>query len=202
MAPAPPGQYIQTAQISVEPLSAQCAIDNAALLPDADIGGPWTDYMAYNRYVDDAHTYMLPVTSPDGFQGDSCAFVQLAASTLVLASEWTACRWGAQPYIPDPNLSDPDWVFLGKKPETAMTQLSPDGVTPLYRISGTYYYAHRNPNPKTLPDMVFPRPAWALDAFDRSVPTSILQGGIIDSGGKGGGKNKNNGLLTGFVVTQ
>jgi hypothetical protein len=198
-----PGQFLNPAQISVGTISNDATeSDQASLLVGGDVGGPWTDYMVFNRYTDNVHTYQLPVTSPDGFGGDTAAFVQLAAGTLVLAVEWTAARWGAQPYIPDPDLSNSDWVFLGKKPETAMAPLGPDGVTPLYRISGTYFYGHRKPDPKTLPNMVFPRPAWCQDAFDRSVPASILKQGIIDGGGKGGGKGgSNNGLLTGFVVT-
>jgi hypothetical protein len=72
----------------------------------------------------------------------------------------------------------------------------------LYRISGTYFYGHKNPSEKTFPDMVFPRPAWAEDGYDRSVPSSILQQGIINRvGGSAGGSSSNKRpLLTGFVV--
>ncbi|MDE2098093.1 MAG: hypothetical protein KGL39_12640 [Patescibacteria group bacterium] len=63
----------------------------------------WTDYHIHNRYEKDKHVYMLPITSPGGFAGQSCAFVQLAAPTLLWIADWTAARMASSPIIPSPS---------------------------------------------------------------------------------------------------
>ncbi len=199
MSSLPPGQFLQPASVSTQSDARDPVLpeDNNALVTGPGTqGGPWTDYQVFNRYIDDPHVYMAAVTSPDGFQKDSCAFVQLAASTLILACDWTAARWGTPPIIPDPDLKNESWIFLGKSPETAAPPLNSDGESPLYRISGTYYYGNRKPNPKTFPEMNFPRLGWVSTAVDRSLPEDILTQGMITQGTQ---SNKNADLLTGFT---
>src|SRR6267142_1460039 len=86
---------------------------------DADSQGIWTDFEVHNHYEKDGHIYMMPISSPVGFnpqnqQGlappggslvnnqptQTVAFVQLAAKTLLWICEWTACKFNAQPEIP------------------------------------------------------------------------------------------------------
>jgi hypothetical protein len=50
----------------------------------------------------------------------------------------------------------------------------------LWRISGTYIYGHRRPNSQTILNVNFPRPPWAVDYINRTIPTSVLRRGLSD----------------------
>ncbi len=138
----------------------------------------YADFRIRNRFEKDKHIYMLPVASPNGFQGASVAFVQLASPTLLWICDWTACRFNVQPNIPDPTPTDLNWIVLDEHYEPATITVGPDGVTPLYRISGTYVYGHRNPSPTTINNINFARPPWLQDSFNRFVPADKLQQGL------------------------
>lgn len=153
--------------------------DAAYLDTDDDAADIFTDYMVTTDYVHDPHTYMLGITSPGGFQGASVAFCQLAAPTLLWVADWTACRGLTQPDIPDPNLNNQDWVFLGARMQPAMLTVAADGVTPIYRISGTYLYGKANPSLPMVKDIAYPLPPWLQDKFNRTMPQSKLQQNII-----------------------
>lgn len=163
-----------------------------------NIGGDrtiFTDYQINNRYEGNKHIYMMPLTSPTpigGSPGDpdgqgslAASFVQLALPTLLWIVEWTASRFDAVPEIPNPTipgntqLSAQKWVFMHEQIDTADIQLAPDGVTPLYRISGVYVYGNTNPNNQTIREVRFGRPPWMLDNFNRSVPTSTLTANLM-----------------------
>ncbi len=161
----------------------------------ADDGGPagiWTDYRVMSRYEKDGHRYMMPMTSPDEFQGASVAFVQLAAPTLLWIVDWTAARFATPPDIPDERAiqgvlvggifiqSSTDWVLLDQHLEPAMITVGPDGVTPLYRISGTYVYGHKKPHARLHQDVNFPYPPWLNKGINRQFPDGKLKHGIID----------------------
>lgn len=162
--------------------------DNQAKYTDQDSQGVYADYIVNNRYLDEPNVFMGGVTSPNGFQGASVSFVQLAAPTLAWECDWTACKVGDKPRIPDEVSKNPDWVFLRKTPETAMVTVAADGVSPLYRISGTYYYGHVDPQAATTWDrMSFPRPPWLLDVDSRTVDKNLLQKNISESGSGSGG---------------
>lgn len=151
--------------------------DTDALFLVPDNNEIWLDYMSYNRYEKDYHRYMMGVASPNGFQGSSVAFVQLAAPTLLWICEWTALKSGSQPEIPT-NTPPPGWVLLDEFPELPMCKVGPDGVTPIYRVSGIYVYGSTNPNAVTVADLSFPKPAWLKDGLDRTMPSSKLTAGL------------------------
>lgn len=143
------------------------------LSPDQSI---FIDYDIQSRYEGDRHIYMMGLSSPEGAaQNDrSAAFVQLASPTLLWIVDWSVAKWAEAPEYPNsfPNPAGP-WVLLDEHYEPTMLMLATDGVTALYRISGTYVYGHKNPDPLDLSSHVqFSRPAWMLDTFDRSLPTS------------------------------
>jgi hypothetical protein len=137
----------------------------------------WTDYVIHSRYEKDLHRYMLPVSSPGGFQGASVAFVQLAAPTILWVIDFTAARASVQPNIPDPDPgSNSAWVLLDEHVEPSMIEVTPDAQTPVYRFSGTYIYGHRNPDTVALVNNVnYTRPPWLLDIFDRTQPIGTLK---------------------------
>ena len=146
----------------------------------------FTDFKVRNRYERDLHRYQLGLTTPNGFQGASCAFVQMAAPTLLWICDWTACRFRTPPIVPDPETLVENWVLLDVLPETASLGVGPDGATPLYRISGTYVYGHRNPSGDVFRDIAFPRPPWLEDVFDRSMPDNLLEKGLSEATSTGG----------------
>src|SRR5574342_1264186 len=81
---------------TIEGLAVSKIYDNSEIQ-----NGVWTDYHVESRYEADGQIYMMPVTSPDGFQGDSVSFVKLAGGTLLWFADWTAEKAGEKPSIPD-----------------------------------------------------------------------------------------------------
>lgn len=147
----------------------------------------YTDYIINNRYESDKHIYGGGMTSPNGFNGATTALVQLDTPTLLWIADWTACRWQTPPILPSIVPQDPNWVLLDEHYEPGMLVLAQDGVTALYRISGTYIYTHLNPSAQVINNIRFTRPAWLQDVFPRTVPANLFQTGLID--GQGGGSN-------------
>lgn len=174
---------------------------------DPDTGAIWTDYIIINKYENDRHVYMLPITSPDGFQStgggrslstgpisqatigaipggfsnqQTAAFVQLAAPTLLWICQWTVCRYAKKPIIPDPTPRNSNWVLLDILPETRNIAVGADGVTPLFRISGTYVYGHRNPTNDPFLSINWPRVPWLDDFENRQVSQGMYQQGLSD----------------------
>ncbi len=179
-----PGNVISSseagAQVVVEEITFD---DNAGRYIETD--GIFTNYEVTSHYERDRHRYMLGITSPGGFAGDSVAFVQLAAPTLLWVVEWTASKLLAQPEVPAPTSVDARWVILDEHVDLPKITVAPDGVTPLYTISGVYVYGCRNPSPVIFTDTIFPRPPWLQDAFQRTISPGKVVGGIIDRQGRG-----------------
>jgi hypothetical protein len=148
-----------------------------------------TSYIINNRYENDKRVCMMPIASPNGFQGASAAFVQLASPTLLRLVDWTMLQSGdANLSIPDPNPVDPNWVLLDVMPETRSLVVTAGG-DPVYRISGTYVYGHRNPPANVFDAVQWGRPPWMADIFERVVNTAeeLVQGLADIQGGTGGG---------------
>lgn len=180
--PVPPFKT-PAAQVTVAPIQADDEEGHFSEM--ADPTAIWADYMVINKYEDDQHVYMMGITSPNGdITGDTAAFVQLATKTLIWITDWTACRWKEKPEIPDPESRDPNWILLDAVYEPAQETIGPDGVTPLWRMSGTYIYGRKKVDTvRTLRTINFPRPPWLEDFADRTVPETVLRTGISDIGG-------------------
>ncbi len=143
------------------------------------------DYKAISRYESDRHTYMMGITSPNGFQGNNVAFVRLAAPTLLWIIDWTASWFGKTPPIPDPEKVDGGWVLLDDHYETFIIGIAPNGESPLYRMNGTYVYGHKTPNSKPVLNVSYPKPPHFQDAFLRTISLASLEGGISSPGSTG-----------------
>lgn len=176
--------------VAVGPVSFD---DNDALFNNTGSSATmFTDYMIRNSYEEDPHTYMLGISSPQGFQGDKVAFVQLASTTLVLVCRWTGCRYNEQPIVPQADPEDDNLVVLYRSPVTVSVTTGPDGVTPLYRISGTYVYGVRNPDPTLLNNVSFGLDPRYLDNFagGRTMPTRYEDPTLMQAqAGAAGGNN-------------
>lgn len=141
------------------------------------------DYRIDSRYLKSPNIHMLPVASPNGFNGSSVAFVQLAAPMLLWVCDWTVFKCGALPEAPNPLSLNPDWVLLRDHWEPASIELSPDGGTPRYRLSGTYVYGHRNPRERTYENVTYPMPPWIEDKFARTISSENLADGLSEPSG-------------------
>lgn len=146
------------------------------------IDGIQVDMAVECRYEKDGHIYMLGLTSPTPFQGSSVAFVQLASPTLLFIADWTACKMGAQPEIPDPNINDPNWVLLDDHWEPVAPTVPADILNRVYRISGCYVYGHRNPAILTYQNVTFPLKSWMQNSIDRTVPLSKITPNLLTAG--------------------
>lgn len=168
------------ANLTVAPISFGEFGDTDAKFIDSGPGDDVTTrFLLKNRYEADRHIYMMGVTSPNGFQGAKAAFVQLASKTLLWISDWTLARFNKKPRIPDPAVLDPNWVLLDEHIEPDGVTVGPDGVNPLYSISGIYVYGCRNPDTNTYGNVVFPRPTWLADVFVRTINSQDMEQGLI-----------------------
>lgn len=154
---------------------------NAAFITQPDGQTIYTDYLVTNRYEKDHHVYMMANASPTAYLGGTASFVQLAAPTVLWVCDWTASRTKYPPVIPTPVPYNPDWVLLDEHMEPAMVGLAPDGVTPVYRISGTYVYGRKRPSDQLNLDVNYPRPPWMQDVFSRTMPNEFLGTFIKDT---------------------
>lgn len=154
--------------------------DQKAKFLPASKGTVWADFEMYNRYENDGHRYMMGITSPQGFNGASSAFVQLAAPTLMWVCDWTAMKQGDVPDIPDP-VAYGSWVLLDIHLELPDVNVAADGVTPVYRVSGVYFYGNLAPNYNVFANVVFPKPPYLEDGAGlRLVPYSKVVHNISD----------------------
>lgn len=151
---------------------------DAAYQPAGDVG-VWNDYNISTVYEKDYGRYMMGITSPDGFNGDSVAFVQLKSPTLLLLASWTASKYGAKPVLPNAELTDPNWVLLDEQHSPVMLSVAGDSATPLYEYSGVYVYGHRRPSSLTFTDIQFSRPPFLQDIFDRTLSAADFQPTLI-----------------------
>lgn len=137
-----------------------------------------------NRYVNRLRRYMASVTSPAGFNGQSAAFFQLGAPTLLWIADWTVSRFNTMPTVPDPTPQDDDWVLLARYQELPKTIVNPgDGTTQFFRITGTYVYGKKTPSADVIDDMSWPRPAWiSAAAFPSRRPgVDLYESDLIDA---------------------
>lgn len=132
----------------------------------------YTDFVFKTKVHKDNRLYYMGQTSPNAFQENTATVVQLAAPTLLWQVDWTACRFGAIPQIPEPTPASANsvWVLLDEQYEPGMIVLGPSGSKPLYRISGTFLYGSLRPNARTILDLRFSTPPWiSTTTFTRTI---------------------------------
>lgn len=176
--PAAPTELGSPAQVNLAGITFD---DDNVFAANATTNSIWDDYVLHGRYERDKHIYMMGVTSPNGFNGASVAFAQLAAPTILWIVDWTAARSNEKPSLPDNTPYSNNWILLDEMIETDEITVAADGTTPEYRISGTYVYGCINPTPQLISSVSFGRPPWLQPVFNQSVPTSLLEKGLIDS---------------------
>ncbi len=158
---------------------------------DGDENAIFTDYIIDNKYEEDPHTYMAGITSPNGFQGRTAAFFQLATPTLLFVCRWTASRWNKQPVVPSKEPANQNLVYLYAAPETRNVTAGPDAFTALYRISGAYVYGFKNPDLALLNNVSFGLDPRYADTFTngRNMPTNLEDPKLMEAQQQQGGNN-------------
>ncbi len=123
----------------------------------------------------------------------------------LLHHDWTVSKLGARPSVPDPIPLDSNWVLLKKLPELQNVTVGPDGITPLYRVSGVYVYGRRTAPSNTYDASNFPLPLYLEDQYARDIPATLLKKGISDTPGSSSisstssQKQRSIQQLTGFI---
>lgn len=185
-------------------LLADLPPDTNSIYSDPDGTGTWQHFVIWNHYEKDRKIYQLGISSPGGFQGQSVAFVQLAAPTLLWICDWSLARVGSPPIVPDPLPEVSSWVLLDDWWTTEPIEVAgADGVLPSFLITGTYIYGHPNPQNNTNQHVIYPITPWLdgtiLTGTVRTVPDALLTKGLADflatsalgsgvaNGGGGGG---------------
>lgn len=174
----PPQQNSPNITLTFQPIQFT---DNNAKFQAPEPDAIFVDYQVNSYYDRDKHTYMMGLTSPNGFNGQDAAFVQLAKPTVLWIVDWTASKMGRQPVSPSSTPSV-GWELLDEQLQPTMITVFADGVTPVYRISGTYIYGRRKPAATLNQDISFPLPPWLENSFDRTMPNQYMQQGISDDG--------------------
>lgn len=167
--------------------------DSLAQYADGDAEACWEDYIVENHYEGDQHRYAIPVAYPGGYSLSTqpssnqytpprIGIVQLASPTLFWICDWTAKRTAKKPTIPPQRATNPNWVLLDAHIGTYHKEVVIDGVTPVWRISGTYVYVHLNPSRDVINNAEFGRPPWLQDvnSADRKNNTSLYENGISE----------------------
>lgn len=181
----------------IQPDSSDAAYEDV----QGDPAAIWSDYMIVNRYESDRRIYMMSLCTPpqgaervltggggaaasitstatisanlQGSNKPKVAFVQLGGPTLLWICDWTVCRAKRKPIAPEPEVGG-DWILLDEWIEPVRVTVMDDGTTPLYRLSGTYFYGCTNPATNPLANMNFPRPPWLTDKFDRTMTPDMF----------------------------
>lgn len=144
-------------------------------------GGEWGPCRIRSRFEKDPNIYMMPISSPNGFQGQSVAFVQVAAPTLLWIVEWAVSRWRNSPTAPNPSVNDSNWVLLNDYWSPDDAKEGQGGDIPFFALRGRFVYGHKNPDPSTWHNVTYPRCPWIEDIFSRAIPDSSLEQGLIDA---------------------
>ena len=154
----------------------------------AILGADIPNCIMMGRYEGDMHRYMLSITSPNGFQGNSVAFCQLGGRTLLWVVDWTVESAQGLANIPDPDNSNSDWVLLADWVDPSPVSNLSEGNVPIYRISGTYVYGYKNPSDRTYKDVTIPKMPWIEPgSFTRKIDDSKLDKSYLEDTGQGGG---------------
>lgn len=152
--------------------------------------GVFGDYMIHNHYERDGLTYAGSNTSPLPFNGAQVSVVTLGCPMLYWVCEWTACKLGGMPEIPDPTPQGGGWALLDQHVSPAMQSVGPSGNDGVFRVSGAYIYVKRIAADRIFDDVTFPRAPWVRDgAFSRKIPLDKLKQGFSDIPGGGGGSS-------------
>lgn len=177
-----------------DPYIDQAIFDELGLYNEENEQSVITDFHIHHHYERDNHIYMVGIASPQGFQGNTAAFVQLASPTLLWIADWTGARFLEKPVVPDPTTVNNEWVLMDVWMNPAQIVIGQDGTTPLFRLTGTYIFGHKNPGPNFYSNVVFPVAPWftatgfislrAISASDLD-KTGLLEPSTIAGGGAG-----------------
>ena len=179
---SPDNGAVPNVTVTVGQVSTEDGLTHYSVGDDVNGRGIHTDFRVRNRYEGDHQIYMIPLTTPIAFQGETVAFCQLAAKTLLWIAEWTACRYTVKPRIPSTSVDG--WILLDEHLELGTVTVTGDGITPLYRISGVYVFGHTKPTLSMYKYVQFAKVPWIDNTFDRQVTEAMFQNDLLVVPGK------------------
>lgn len=146
-------------------------------------------YLIESHYHDDSGRRPLPATGvasraasltgggmPPG-QGRRASIVTVSGGLTTLVVTWAASRTGMPPVLPAKESADPNFVYIDGDIIPAQVRIAGDGYSPIYAVSGSYYYTALNPDavayaapvPPFLADAVGPAAGLAAGHFSNDV---------------------------------
>jgi hypothetical protein len=88
--------------------------------------------------------------------------------------EWSVERYNELPQLPPTDAGDPNLVYLRAEFNPEEVELAGDGVTPVYKLSGRYYYSFLDASKVSIQ---FPTPAYmdlSVAAALSPIPASVF----------------------------
>ncbi len=177
------GQSVLTAgtgaltDLNVLSASPPATIFLTAVLPDdagdydsTDPQGPYSEFQMRTRYEPDTQTVVLATAK----SGAPAAAVQLGEQTMTAIVEWSAERYASVPQIPPTDTGDPNAIFLRSEFNPEEVELAADGTTPIYKLSGRYYYSYLD---QSKAQLNFPTPSYmdpGVAATLTAIPSSMF----------------------------
>ena len=145
----------------------------------SQFNGPYTDYRITTQYDDVATVIQVPVAGPPGTPS---AILTLGGGMSSAMVSWTAESYGKPPTMPHPDHSDDNYTYMQGQILGENVVVGIDGVTPIYRVSGTYKYALKRP--RTAKDDIFLGlvPSLTLEPGQGTISYTSYRHGITDPG--------------------
>lgn len=165
--------------------------------------GMYDDYPVRSRYVTDMGVIQLPVTSSD--PNVTAVFIQMHAPIAKRIVDMDVSSTGSRPQLPqDPALTDSNQVLLSSELAPDAMNLSGDGITPTWRMRGSYEIGFVNRNNASVTAAVPPwlslstlnvganpdkNPSWTTADFITGIldTTTYPSESVLEAGGVGGG---------------
>ena len=110
-----------------------------------NIQGPYLAFKSRTKYVWKTGLSQLPIGSPQGFNGDWCAIVQLHAPVGSKTFSWAVSRRGEEPLLPDVEVDDDNQVFVYGETELDSPDRTLDAANRVFTVRGLYVYALKKP---------------------------------------------------------
>jgi hypothetical protein len=145
------------------------------------------DFQMRNHFEKDGLTFAGSNTSPVPFGGSLISVIRVGAPRIIWVCEWTSCRMALEPQVPDPASQPPGWTLLDVHVTAAHVSMGPNGIDPVYRVSGVYVYVKGIAADDVFDDVTYAKAPWVREgAFSRRVSASRVRKDYMAGGGGAG----------------
>jgi len=145
---------------------------------------PYDTYKSRTRYVLKPGKVQLPVSNDEGDNSISCAIIGIYAPYGYQLVKWEVTRRNEKPAFPDSESDDNNKVLQGAEITTESPDMGGDGVTRIFRASGVYVYAFKQPVFLHQGQLFFgANPADRTPILDNELPPSNARKDLVDAPG-------------------